>query len=130
LLGISNLYHATVVAPALIDADGVLIATNDNGFAVGTRVAWSIRPERVKVRSTNLPGDGEELVNDAALPGTLSDIADVGTALDLFVALSPHLELQVRTTEPITLAVGDQCRVVLARDFLTVWPAELSEALI
>jgi molybdate transport system permease protein len=129
LLGISNLYHATVVAPALIDADGVLIATNDNGFAVGTRVAWSIRPERVKVRSTNLPGDGEELVNDAALPGTLSDIADVGTALDFFVALSPHLELQVRTTEPITLAVGDQCRVVLARDFLTVWPAELSEAL-
>lgn len=130
LLGISNLYHATVVAPTLIDADGVLIETNDTGLAVGTRVAWSIRPERVKVRSSNLTGDGEQLVNDAAIPGTLSDIADVGAALDLFVALSPQLELQIRTTEPITMAVGDQCQVVVARDFLTVWPAELSEALI
>jgi ABC-type Fe3+/spermidine/putrescine transport system ATPase subunit/ABC-type sulfate transport system permease component len=130
LLGISNLYHATVVSSELIDADGVLIATSDTGLAVGTRVAWSIRPERVKVRSNTLTGDGEDLANSAALPGTLSDVADIGTALDLFVALSPHLELQIRTTEPLTMAVGDRCRVVLARDFLTVWPAELSEALV
>jgi len=65
-----------------------------------------------------------------ALSGTLNDVADVGTAWDLFVALSPHLELQVRTTEPFSLAVGDHCRVVLESAYLTVWPVQPDEALV
>lgn len=130
LLGISNLYFATVVAPNLIDAEGVLIATNDTGLAVGTRVAWSIRPERVKIRSSAWNGSGEQPADGEVLLGTLSDVADVGTALDLFVALSSHLELQIRTTDQVTLVVGDRCQVVMPKESLTIWPTELSEALV
>jgi molybdate transport system permease protein len=129
LLGISNLYHATVVGPGRIESNGVVLLTDDARLAVGTHVAWSIRPERVQLLPVTANPD-EQFVDHGAIRGTVSDVVDIGTATDLFVTMSPHIELQIRTTEPVTLAVGDPSWVVLPREFLTMWPTEQSGVLI
>ena len=129
LLGITNLHHATVVDEGLIDAGGVLITTNRAELGAGTAVAWSIRPDRVVVVAAEEPESEPESesanrygAGSHELVGTLVDVADVGVAVDLFVALAPHLELQARTTEEVELRVGDRCRVVLAPDDISLWP--------
>jgi molybdate transport system permease protein len=122
LLGITNLHHATVVDEGLIDAGGVLITTNRAELGAGTAVAWSIRPERVVVAASASESANRYGAGPHELVGTLVDVADVGVAVDLFVALAPHLELQARTTEEVELRVGDRCRVVLAPDDISLWP--------
>ena len=129
LLGISNLFHATVAGPGRLEADGVALSIDDPGLPVGTHVAWSIRPERVRLLPAGA-GAGELVTDEGALRGTLIDIADVGTATDLFVAVSARIELQIRTIEPVALTVGDPCRVLLPREFLTTWASERAEALV
>jgi hypothetical protein len=52
----------------------------------------------------------------------LTDIADVGTAVDLFISLTEHLEIQVRTADQIAFEVGDACRVDLPPAAITLWP--------
>jgi hypothetical protein len=105
----------------------VLITTNRAELGAGTAVAWSIRPDRVVVVAAEEPESESESANrygagSHELVGTLVDVADVGVAVDLFVALAPHLELQARTTEEVELRVGDRCRVVLAPDDISLWP--------
>ncbi len=128
LLGISNLYHATVLGPGRIECNGVELLTDDLGLVAGTRVAWSIRPERVRLLDPAASEDVRML--DEAMSGTISDVADIASATDLFVALSPDLEVQVRTTKRVTLEPGDPCRVVLPREYLNLWPTESSETLV
>jgi molybdate transport system permease protein len=128
LLGISNLHHATVVASGLLDAHGAPIFTNPSDLKAGTTVAWSVRPERISVLAvSNVTGVLEE-PRCISLNGTLVDVADVGTAVDLFVEMSDVFELQVRTSDPIELRVGDQCRVVFSPDAVTFWPVNLESA--
>jgi molybdate transport system permease protein len=82
LLGISNLHQAVLESDGRINADGVLIAVESGDISPGTAVLWSIRPERITLRSSG------------GLAGTFTDIADVGTAVDLFIALGTGLEIQ------------------------------------
>jgi molybdate transport system permease protein len=110
LLGISNLHQAVLESDGRINADGVLIAVESGDIPPGTAVLWSIRPERVSLRSS----DG--------LPGTFTDIADVGTAVDLFISLSAHLEIQARTVGPVESEIGDACHVGLPPEAITLWP--------
>ena len=119
LLGISNLHRATVISSSQIDADGALIEVSTE-LVPGTAVWWSIRPERVSVVAA---ADFDARPHDArpSLFGQLSDIADVGTALDLFVAITLGIEIQVRTSELIDLQVGDRCRVILPPEAISIW---------
>jgi molybdate transport system permease protein len=129
LLGISNLHHATVLANGLLDAHGAHILTNPSDLKAGTTVAWSVRPERISVLvNSNVTGALEE-PRRVSLNGTLVDVADVGTAVDLFVEVSDEFELQVRTSDPVELRVGDQCRVEFSPDAVTFWPVDLESAL-
>jgi hypothetical protein len=48
-------------------------------------------------------------------------VADVGTALDLFVAIAPEIEVQARTAELIDLQVGDRCRITLPPEAISIW---------
>jgi molybdate transport system permease protein len=128
LLGIANLHHANVVSPTLIDAQGALVTTNITDYSPGQSVLWSIRPERVRVVSTN---DLAHSLSDGAgatLIGTVVDIADVGTAFDLFIAVAPDLEIQARTTELIDYALGDHCRIELPVDAISLWPTPWSHS--
>jgi hypothetical protein len=73
-------------------------------------VLWSIRPERVVI------GDKD------GLEGVFVDVADVGTAVDLFVSLSQTLEIQARVVGETSFEVGDPCRVALPPDAIALWP--------
>jgi ABC-type Fe3+/spermidine/putrescine transport system ATPase subunit/ABC-type sulfate transport system permease component len=110
LLGIANLHRAVVESVGRIDANGVLVAVESGDLPPGTPVLWSIRPERVVLR----PSDG--------LSGTFTDIADVGTAVDLFIALSARLEIHARTVGPVDFQIGDTCQVELPPEAITLWP--------
>jgi molybdate transport system permease protein len=112
LLGIPNLHPGVVQSAGRINADGVRIAVDSGDIAPGTVVLWSIRPERIS------------LLPEGGLPGTFVDIADVGTAVDLFIALGPHLEIHARTTRMVEAEVGDACHVELPVDAITLWPAD------
>jgi molybdate transport system permease protein len=111
LLGISNLHRAVVVGEGRIDADGAPVDVDTANLGPGTAVLWSIRPEHIRLSPT------------AALSGTLTDIADIGTATELIIAVSPELELELRTPDPMDLEVGDVCHIELPRDAITLWPA-------
>jgi hypothetical protein len=56
------------------------------------------------------------------LPGIFVDIADVGTAVDLFISLTAHLEIQARMVGEIEFEVGDSCHVDLPPEAITLWP--------
>jgi molybdate transport system permease protein len=110
LLGISNLSHGILESDGWIDADGVLIAVESGDISPGTAVLWSIRPERVL-----LPATG-------GLAGTVTDVADVGTAVDVFISLTLHLEIQARVVGQVDLEAGSPCHVELPTEAITVWP--------
>ena len=78
-----------------IDAQGVRIAASTGELAPATPVLWSIRPERVT------------LLDSGGISGTFSDVADVGTAVDLFISIARGLEIHARTTEGRRFEIGD-----------------------
>ena len=87
LLGTANLHRAVVDSDGWIDAAGMRIAAPTGDLAPSTPVLWSISPERVS------------LLGSGGLPGTVSDVADLGTSFELFVSLAAGLEIVARTTE-------------------------------
>jgi molybdate transport system permease protein len=112
LLGIPNLHRGVVTSEGWLTADGLKIAVESSDIRTGSAVLWSIRPERVG------------LLASSGLVGTLVDVADVGTAIDLTISLSPHLEIQARTTRPFPMVDGDTCHVVMPVEAITLWPAD------
>jgi len=114
LLGIANLHRAVVRSDGWIDADGVRIAVSTTDLAPSTPVLWSIRPERVS------------LLDSGGLSGTCTDVADLGASVDLFISITPRLEIQARTTERRGFEIGDRCHVELPSEAISVWPHEQS----
>jgi molybdate transport system permease protein len=112
LIGMANLHRAVVVAPGHIDAGGARIAVDSSGIPPGTPVLWSIRPERVLLRPAG------------ALAGICNDVADVGAAVDLLIALGPGVEIQARSTEQsdFDFQIGGACRLDLPPEAITLWP--------
>jgi molybdate transport system permease protein len=111
LLGIQNLDHATVTAPGVLTAGTAALNADTGGLAVGTAVLWSIRPEHVAVAA-----DGDHAA-------TVLDVADVGTAVTVTIAVADGPVLRARTIEQVSLDVGDPCRVTLPPAAVTLWPA-------
>jgi len=112
LLGIPNPQRGVVTAPGLLEAQGFSLAVEAGDLAAGTPVLWSIRPDRVGVTL----GSG--------VAGTVVDVIDTGTGIDLYVAVSPSVEIQARTSSDIgDLRVGQGVTLDLPRDAVTVWPA-------
>jgi molybdate transport system permease protein len=127
LLGIANLHHATVVARDRIEANGAAIAVDTGELPLGAAVLWSIRPERIRVSASSIGHETASQTPGAWLAGTLMDVADVGTALDLFVEIAPGVEIQARTPDPVELVAGARCRVELPFDAISLWSAPSPE---
>jgi ABC-type sugar transport system ATPase subunit len=108
LLGIPNLNRGEITTPGWMNADGIAIAVDSGGITPGSVVLWGIRPERVA------------LLPSSELAGILADVADVGTAVDLVISLSPHLKLHARTTHPFPMKVGGAYNVSLPREAITL----------
>jgi molybdate transport system permease protein len=109
LLGIANLHPAVVIADAMIEAGEFTLAVMPTQLPPGTPILWSVRPERV-------------VLSEDGIPGTITEIADTGTAFDLFIALDDEIELQAFTTDDVAYVIGDSCYVSLAPEAITVWP--------
>lgn len=124
LLGIANLYHATVAAHGQIDAYGAFITVNTVDLPVGAAVLWSIGPEHVAISS--IEGSNPSRRTDVALLGTVTDVADVGTAVELFIPITDELEIQARTSDPVDFQVGTRCRIELPPEMISLWAASAS----
>jgi hypothetical protein len=59
--------------------------------------------------------------------GTFTDIADVGTAVDLFISISENLEIQARTVDQVAFQIGDPCYIELPADAITLWPDDRAQ---
>ncbi len=114
LVGIANLHRAVVESDGWIDADGVRIAVSTGDMLPSTPVLWSIRPERVS------------LLDSGGLAGTFSDVADVGTSVDLFISIAPGLEIQAQTLERRGFEIGQPCHVELPGEAISVWAYQQS----
>jgi ABC-type sulfate/molybdate transport systems ATPase subunit/ABC-type sulfate transport system permease component len=112
VLGIANLHRAVVDSNGWIDAQGVKIAASTGAMTPATPVLWSIRPERVT------------LVDAGGLSGSFTDIADVGTGIDLFISIAQGLEIHARTTERDRFELGGPCHLELPNEAISVWPYE------
>ena len=114
LLGIANLYRATVESDGWIDTAGIMIRASTEGLAPATPVLWSIRPEDVT------------LLDSGGLSGTFFDVADLGTAVSLFISVGAGLEILARTTERHGFQIGDGCHLELPSEAISLWPQEQS----
>jgi len=130
LLGIDNLFEG------MAGADDVLLAVRDRGLGVpgggapvglatglpaGTRLLWQVPPEALLVRSGTSPQDGNGSTLDLG-PGRVTDVIDLGRAIELVVMLSSGIELRARTFEIPALGVGAACHVETSRGAVSVWP--------
>ncbi len=115
LLGIANLNGAVVESNGWIDTDGVKIAASTGDLAPGTPVLWSIRPEQVV------------LVEEGSVLGNLTDVADVGTYVNLFISITPNFEIHARTTENRDFEAGQPCHIELPREAISLWRRDQSE---
>jgi len=125
LLGVANLHNGVLTADGRIEANGALITVDAGLLVRGTPVLWSIRPEHVSVSGWEGSSASARDERMGVLTGTLTDVADIGTAIDLFVAIAPEIELRARSPHPVDLEVGALCRVELAADAITLWPESL-----
>ncbi len=118
LLGIVNLLAATVASSAFIACGDVRIRADAAGLEVGSVVSWSVRPEHVVV------GHADDVARPFASswPATVLDVAYVGAASDVLVAIKDGPELTARSFEPVALAVGEACAVSIRADAISLWP--------
>ena len=120
LLGVENMNTGSVRNSNTIDVGGVLLGVPVTEFEVGAAVWWSIAPEDVIVSPAI-----EEPTRDGTdeLLGTVVDVADMGSAYDIFVRLGDGLELLARTRGALGVEVGARCRLELDRAAIALWQA-------
>ena len=117
LLGVANLHRGVIESDGWIVAGGVRIAASTGELGPAeTQVLWSIRPERV-----SLPDSG-------GISGTVSDVVDVGTVVDLFILTAAGMEIHARTTDSGGFEVGGPCQLELPSEAISVWPYEPSQS--
>ena len=124
LLGIPNLHDGVMAIGGEIDAHGALIRIERQH--PGTRHTGAVERSTRACRSSRhgtSPMSHPMERHDTTLTGTLTDIADIGTSVDLFVALTEEVELEARTHARVDLEVGDMCRVELSAASVSLWPA-------
>jgi len=55
----------------------------------------------------------------------VTDIADVGTAVEFYVRVNSELELRARTAGPLPMSVGGICTVEVSAGAVQVWTVEV-----
>ncbi|HEY5104029.1 MAG TPA: ATP-binding cassette domain-containing protein [Acidimicrobiales bacterium] len=121
LLGVENLNLATVRSSNTMIVAGAMIQVSPTQLEAGTEVWWSIAPERVSVRYARAT-NGSEATD--SLVGTVSDVADIGTAYDIFVNIGDGVEIMARTRGALDVEVGTRCLVELDPEAISLWEVQ------
>jgi molybdate transport system permease protein len=120
LVGMTNLFEAVVLSSNVIDVYGTALFSPTQ-LPTGTALHCSVRPEHVRVISES-PTDRSTALG--SLTGTISDVADLGTAHLAFVTLHDDVEVQCRSLTPLHFNVGEPCQVSFDAGSLMTWPQE------
>jgi len=80
-----------------------------------------VPPEALRVRPGPSP-DGGSAVDLGQ--GRVTDVVDLGRAIEVVVELSSGVELRARTLKAPDLSVGDSCRVETDPEAVSVWPEQ------
>jgi len=129
LLGIDNLFEAVA------GAAGVLLVGGDEapdvpgggvpvgfatGLSAGARLLWQVPPEALRVRSGPPPSGPNGSAVDFGR-GWVTDVIDLGRAVEVVVALSSGLQLRARTRDVPDLSIGAACWVETDTEAVSVW---------
>ena len=125
LVGVANLFDATVTAAGTLDVSGAEIAADTTGATVGQPVAWSVRPDSLVVSGSTGHRAAHEAAGAARIVGKVVDVIDIATAFEVLVAVTPEIELQVHSAAPVELVAGDSCVVTYDPAAITVWPIDV-----
>jgi putative spermidine/putrescine transport system ATP-binding protein len=117
-IGISNLIPGVMVDPTHVEVHGkpMRIERAPAGFAAGSKVSLSVRPEEVHIRPAGEPGENR-------LAGTVSFIRDLGSSveitaqcdeLEVLAVTTPRERPQAAVGEPVTVELPVVACVVLA----------------
>ncbi len=119
-VGVENLNAGTLSSPTSMRFNGSTVGVKATDIPVGSRVQWSVRPELVTVSPVGVGASGGE---SSALVGTLTDVADSGTAYDLFLESRwGRRDSGPNVGSPRRRGGGDR-RVELAPEAIAIWPA-------
>jgi ABC-type sulfate/molybdate transport systems ATPase subunit/ABC-type sulfate transport system permease component len=121
LLAIDNLRSGRVLAPGRVLSEGTELIIANAGLRPGTEVSWCVRAEHLMLWP---PLDGAP----ATYPATVVEVFDLGAWREVTVRLDGGLMLIARTIGGRELEAGSECRVGLAPDDVTVWPAASPQA--
>ena len=119
LVGVENVLVATVETSSALTVGDARVTISPTTIALGTRVHWSVRPERVDV----VASDGSSTASD--VEGRVTEIVDTGLAYELFIEFGGGHEIRSRTAIEPLVARGDHCRIIVRADAVSVWPAPL-----
>lgn len=109
LIGIANVQVGRVADRGSIESGGVRLPAPTRTLPTGERVIWCVRPEDVDVSS------------EGGVPAVVTDTVDLGGLREITVALSPTLQLTVRTPRA-GLEHGSHCHLKFSPDSVTCWP--------
>jgi molybdate transport system permease protein len=116
LIGIANAHRGTVLAPGVIESNGLRVGATTRALAPGSEVVWSVRPERI-----SLTPDGHH-------EATLIDDVDLGATRELLVSIGNYLELLIRTDRRCALEIKAHYRIDIPAEDIHVWPAVSEDA--
>ena len=135
LLGIENLFEAVAGEAGVLLNDGNragrtpvgVLVDLPTGLATGTRLLWRVPPEALRLRPDSLPTPAGDGLIDIGR-GPVTDVIDLGRAVEVVVELAPGIELRARGFEEPGLSVGVICRIATVAEAVSVWPVPLPGA--
>jgi molybdate transport system permease protein len=127
LLAVDNLRTGRAVSATALRAADTELAADLGAIAPGSAVTWCVRAEHVRVRPL-LDPESANANPPEAVDGVVVDSLDLGAWQEVAVRLAGGLELTARTAQRSGLASGSRCKVLIAPEAITAWPANPAAA--
>jgi molybdate transport system permease protein len=123
ILGLRNVHQGRVTADGTHVRCGHLSIALAERATPDTEVLWAVAAERVIVLGSGYAQRPADPDTHPALPGTVTDLIDLGSHVEVTATLDTGIELTSRTDKPLVSAPGEACLVHLERETIRAWPA-------
>jgi ABC-type Fe3+/spermidine/putrescine transport system ATPase subunit/ABC-type sulfate transport system permease component len=124
LLGLRNVGEGVIGTDGESMLAGSAVFATAQRLAPGTQVLWSVQPELVRIgrSETTLHPSPTDSTGTSSHRATVHDVIDLGTTVEVVVALDGGVELTSRSTDTAVTRAGDSCVVQLEPETINVWP--------